>query len=204
MIILLDEGHGGMKEGVYQTKGKKLYEFTEHEEIVYEGDINRMYGQRIYELLARFCDVVRVAHEYKDTPLADRVAIANAINKVQPCIYLSIHNNAASANLKGKGSKAVGTEVWTSIGQTASDAIAENVINGIKEIMPKRVMRTDKSDGDQDKESRFYVLKETDCPAVLIEIGFFDNWDEVLRLYDPNFREAICRGIANGIYKSIK
>ncbi len=204
MIVLLDEGHGGMKDGVYQTKGKKMYTFTQHEKTVFEGEINRGYGDILYDKLDKFCDVVQVAHEYKDTPLKDRVAIANAVYNVRDCIYLSIHNNAASATLKGRGSAAIGSEVWTSKGQTKSDVIAENVIQGIKEQMPKRHIRTDRSDGDQDKESLFYVLTETKCPAILIEIGFFDNWDEVLKLYDPNFQEKMCEGITNGIYKYMK
>lgn len=204
MIVLLDEGHGGMKDGVYQTKGKKMYEFTEYDETIYEGEINRIYGQRIYELLDKFCDVVRVAHEYKDTPIADRVAIENAINKVQDTAYVSVHFNAASSSLKGKGSKAAGTEVITGKGQTKSDVLAEHVIQGIKEIMPKRVMRVDTRDGDSDKEMELYVCNKTRGPAIVIEIAFFDNWDEVLRIYDPNFQEAMCRGIVNGIYKYLK
>lgn len=204
MIVLLDEGHGGMKGGAYQTKGKKMYTFTKYGQTVYEGELNREYGDIIAEKLDKFCTVVRVAHPYEDTPLADRVAIANAIHKVHSCIYISLHNNAASTGLKGKGSTAIGTEVWTSKGQTEGDVVAESVIQGIKESMPNRHMRTDKSDGDKDKESLFYVLTKTTCPAVLVEIGFYDNWDEVLKLYDPNFQEKMCEGIVNGIYKFLK
>jgi len=204
MIVLIDEGHGGIKDGVYQTKGKKQYHFTDKNESVYEGELNREYGERLHEMVKKYADVIRVAHEYKDTPLADRVAIANAIHKVQPCIYISLHNNAASAGIKGFGSKATGTEVITSAGQTKSDVLAENVIRGIREEMPNRVIRMDKRDGDMDKEMLLYVLEKTTCPAILVEVGFFDNWDEVLRIYDPKFIDRVCKGIATGIYKFIK
>ena len=38
--------------------------------------------------------------------------------------------------------------------------------------------RKDLSDGDLDKEENFYVLKQTHCPAILVENLFFDNRKE--------------------------
>lgn len=39
-------------------------------------------------------------------------------------------------------------------------------------------MRTDFSDGDLDKERRFYVLTKTIMPAILTESFFMDNREE--------------------------
>ncbi len=39
-------------------------------------------------------------------------------------------------------------------------------------------MRTDYSDGDLDKERRFYVLTRTKMPAILTENFFMDNFEE--------------------------
>lgn len=36
-------------------------------------------------------------------------------------------------------------------------------------------MRTDYCDGDPDKESKFYILVHSECPAVLTENFFYTN-----------------------------
>ena len=40
-------------------------------------------------------------------------------------------------------------------------------------------IRKDMTDGDPDKESGFYILKHTKCPAVLTENLFQDNKEDV-------------------------
>ena len=50
--------------------------------------------------------------------------------------------------------------------------------NEFKNEFPNRRLRTDFSDGDLDKERRFYVLTKTKMPAILTESFFMDNLDE--------------------------
>ena len=49
------------------------------------------------------------------------------------------------------------------------------------------------------RRSRFYVLKEAPCPAVLVECGFLSNTAEESRLLRVEYREKVARGIASGI-----
>jgi len=100
-------------------------------------------------------------------------------------LYVSIHSNA------GGGS---GFEVWTSPGQTLSDRYAEIWGQELKKSFPEFPFRVDKTDGDLDKESKFWVLVHTAMPAVLGELLFFDNpkdW-EVQRTLDYTVRISIC------------
>jgi N-acetylmuramoyl-L-alanine amidase len=64
-------------------------------------------------------------------------------------------------------------------------------------------MRTDYSDGDADKESRFYVLRKTSMPAVLVEYGFFTNEKEAIKMMDPIYQEKLARLTVKGIKKWI-
>jgi N-acetylmuramoyl-L-alanine amidase len=49
------------------------------------------------------------------------------------------------------------------------------------------------------KFARFYVIRNSTLPAILVEGGFVTNERERERMKSGDFREAIARGIAEGI-----
>ncbi len=49
------------------------------------------------------------------------------------------------------------------------------------------------------KFARYYVIRNSKLPAILVEGGFVSNERERERMKSGNFREAIARGIAEGI-----
>ncbi|MDP3851584.1 MAG: N-acetylmuramoyl-L-alanine amidase [Luteolibacter sp.] len=51
------------------------------------------------------------------------------------------------------------------------------------------------------KFARYYVIRNSTIPAVLVEGGFVSNERERERMKSGNFREAIARGIAEGIQR---
>jgi N-acetylmuramoyl-L-alanine amidase len=55
---------------------------------------------------------------------------------------------------------------------TGADKLAECMYWSAKKNLPGKKIRTDFSDKDSDYESNLYVLKHTNCPAVLTE-NFF-------------------------------
>jgi len=167
MIVLLDNGHGGLINGEYQTPGKR--KDWGNGNIIYEGEFNRAIVNGIIErLTAMKIPYVNIAPEYWDVRLETRVKRANKYNG-QQCFYLSIHSNAGGGN---------GSEFFTSPGNTLSDNIATIFGEEYKIEFPARKLRTDFSDGDLDKERRFYVLTRTMMPAVLTENFFMDNREE--------------------------
>ena len=119
-----------------------------------------------------------LVHEpVRDTPLKERVALANRLpaEKKKNCIYLSVHSDAMPDGAHGKGS---GFSVYTSVGHTPSDAIAEIFCATYIRRLPEFKFRRNLADGDSDHEENFYVLKNTTCPAILVENLFFDNRKE--------------------------
>ena len=140
-----------------------------------------------------------VSHEYLDISLDYRVALANwYYRNFRKGIYISNHANAS-----GSGA-ARGFEVYTSPGVTASDKIAQFHWNNVKDLLGSRIsMRSDTSDGDHDKEARFFVLTRTVMPAILVEHLFFDNFDDATLLMDDEiverFAEAQVRTVINAI-----
>jgi N-acetylmuramoyl-L-alanine amidase len=167
MIVLLDNGHGGLINGEYQTPGKRKDWGNGH--IIYEGEFNRAIVNGIIEkLTALKITYVNIAPEYWDVRLETRVKRANEYPPSK-CFYLSIHSNAGGG---------AGSEIFTSPGNTKSDAIATIFGNEYQGEFPNRRLRTDFSDGDLDKERRFYVLTKTNMPAILTESFFMDNREE--------------------------
>ena len=51
------------------------------------------------------------------------------------------------------------------------------------------------------KFARFYVIRNTTCPSILVEGGFVSNAAERGRMKSAWFRQALAEGIANGIVR---
>jgi len=193
-IIAIDMGHGGWLNGKYQIrkKGAKQFHFPNGESF-YEGVHNRVIGKNLFselsELNLPFVDLnFHYARRHSwlksvehDHSLSHRVKVINELTKeykrkgIELILY-SIHFNA------GKGT---GLEVFTSPGETSSDGIATLYAKSSKEVMPNLRFRADYSDGDPDKEAKFYILVNTHCPAILTENGFFDNYKEFKWMTSP-------------------
>ena len=168
MIVLLDNGHGGLINGIYQTPGKRSPIWNDGSQL-FEGEFNRAIVNGIIEDLTTLrIPYVNIAAEYRDVTLETRVNRANKYGS-QNCFYLSVHSNAGGGH---------GSEVYTSTGSTKSDKIATIFGEEFKREFPNRRLRTDFSDGDLDKEKNFYVLKNTKMPAILTENFFMDNEEE--------------------------
>ncbi|QFZ54982.1 N-acetylmuramoyl-L-alanine amidase [Oceanihabitans sp. IOP_32] len=168
MIVLLDNGHGGIINSDYQTKGKRSPIWNDGSQL-FEGEFNRAIVNGIVERLTKLkIPYVNIAPEYRDVRLETRINRANKYAS-DSSFFLSIHSNAGG----GRGS-----EIFTSPGNTKSDKIATVFGNAYKNEFPNRVLRTDFTDGDLDKERRFYVLTRTQMPAILTENFFMDNEEE--------------------------
>lgn len=187
MKILLENGHGGVINGVYQTAGKRSPIWEDGRQL-FEGEFNR----KIVEGLEELCIKHGIDHhvlvpELQDVPLSERVRRANKLHKKEDCLLVSIHANAGGGT---------GFEVFTSVGKTKSDGYAQIMIEALKKL-PLR-LRKDTRDGDEDKEAHFYILKNTSCPAMLIECAFMDTYEPDCRLMMEEhsiFVEAIFKGI---------
>jgi N-acetylmuramoyl-L-alanine amidase len=182
MRIVVDPGHGGHDPGAVNLEAG-----------VQEKSLNLQISLALREqLLDGGHSVVLTRDGDRALELSDRVALAN---RIRPDAFISIHCNAAINR------QARGMEVWTSPGDTASDALATEIGLALAAGVTDSPLRRDDTDGDLDKEGRLYVLTMTRCPAVLVECGFISNDDEARRLQDPARVQAIAEAIARGISK---
>ena len=191
---IIDPGHGGMIDDIYQTFPKKMYKHS-LTEIFYEGVVNRIFRDKlIYQCNNRGIHVIDLCPTEIDVPLDERADIANIYYRQYPdAVGISLHSNA------GKGT---GFEIYTSPGQTRSDPFATLLAKEVQARMPEIVPRHDYSDGDPDKESHFYILVHTKAPWILPECLFFDNYKDYRKLIDPAFQDQYVDTLVNFILKA--
>ena len=189
-LYIFDPGHGGLVDGKYQTAGKRSPKFSDGR-VLFEGVNNRDNVQRIMKaFIENGLECVDVVDSEYDVSLIERVKKANKLSKERKCIYISIHSDANGDGIKWD--QASGMSVYTSKGQTKSDIFASIVIDSLQENFLSTIKwRTDKTDGDEDKEENFYVLKNTDCPAILCELGFHTNEAETRRMMTLDYKNKI-------------
>ena len=179
-IVLLDNGHGK------ETAGKRSPVWSDGSQL-FEWEFNRDIVRRIVEKLQADGIPYRVlVPEENDVSLTERARRANEYAKEfnGKAYVLSIHANAGGGT---------GWEVYTSPGQTASDAIATVFFEEAgREFVPDGWrMRSDYSDGDPDKEANFAILTKTTCPAVLTENFFMDTEKDCRFIMSEDGRERI-------------
>jgi N-acetylmuramoyl-L-alanine amidase len=180
MRILIDPGHGGTDPGAVNDRVK-----------LRESNVALMYALILRPHLADAGHQVSLSREADQfLSLPARVACAH---DCRAHLFLSLHCNAAV------NQAASGIELWTSVGQTASDDVATSLFGEIKGTFPDRKMRTDWDDGDPDKEANFYVLRHTRMPAVLLELEFLSNDAAAIWLRDYATVNLYCAAIARGV-----
>ena len=195
MKILIDAGHGIDTPGKRSPDGSFL-------EYLWNRQVADLVVAR---LRSSGMDADLVVTETNDIPLRTR---AMRVNRecdrlgASNVILVSIHANAAG---NGKSwMNATGWECHTSPGKTRSDDLAEAFYDSFSRAFPGKKMRRDFSDGDSDKESSFYILTKTRCPAVLLENFFYDNRSECAWLLLEGTKVRIADAIVAGLKKFLK
>ena len=194
MKIFIDNGHGLMTAGKRSPDGQFREPFY-----------NREIARRVVsDLRDRGLDAELLVPEDDDISLVERVRRVNTacfLLGKQNVILVSIHVNAA-----GNGSKwlnATGWSVYTCMGQTESDRLAEILCEAAIKNFPGRRIRTDFSDGDSDWEEGFYLLRKSLCVAVLTENFFMDSRSDLEYLQSRAGKQAVVDTHVEGIVEYI-
>ena len=159
----------------------------------YEQDITYDIGRRLYALLSTSDEFeVRLSRPTEQTVLGTnnsssltaRVREANAWGAD---VFLSLHTNA-SLNPSATGSEAL---IYSRSSSTAL-GLAEDILTELNLVTGLRNRGVIERPG-------LYVLRRTNMPAVLVEMGFITNpTDAELMAYSP---DLFARGIYRGIMK---
>lgn len=195
MKILLDNGHG------FDTPGKRSPD-GHFREYAYNRYLAFLIRERL-TTLGLDCQII--VPEREDIPLKERCRRVNVVCRQlgnNQVILISIHVNAA-----GNGRKWLDARGWscfTTRGKTKADALATCLYDAAKNHLLGMRLRTDNTDGDPDIEKDFYIIRHTNCPAVLTENLFMNNRKDVAFLESAEGSNAIVNLHVEGIITYIR
>ena len=192
MIVLIDNGHGENTPGKCSPDGRlREYKYCrETAEAVCKALVERGYQAR------------RIVKEDTDVPLSERCKRVNAVCDAMGAknvLLVSIHNNA-SGNGGWKGASGWSGWVYTK-GSERSRLLAQYLYKAAG----KRGLQGNRSvPAEKYWTANFFILKHTDCAAVLTENLFQDNKEDVDYLLSDAGRKAIVDVHVEGIVNYIK
>lgn len=168
-VVVLDAGHGGLINGVYQTKGKRSPVWDDGSQY-FEGVGNReIYKKLRAKLTANCIEVYNPNESDIDMPLRTRTSKINDYiknNSDKKFVGISIHSNGFSKE------SAHGWSVYTyTKASEDSKKLSSLLAKEMKVQFPDRRLRGEKTAG-------FWMVKHTNCPFVLTENFFMTNKDE--------------------------
>ncbi len=176
--IIIDPGHGGPDSGAVGINGLK------------ETDVVLEISKYVSKYLSEkgvYVELTR--YREKDVSLTERVLIANRSNANA---FISIHANAT----RGFRRDISGIETYYYTGYRGKN-LASNIQKEILKV----------SGGSPDRgvrQSRFFVIKNTNMPAALVEVGFVTGRLDARLLEQSIHRKRIAFAIAKGILSYLK
>lgn len=172
--IVIDAGHGGKDQG---AAGRK----------VQEKEITLKIAQRAGKYIrrrTRGVDVILTRERDEFIPLSER---ANFANFCEADLFISIHANSARGYAEGTE-----TFVWSKRHNPWSLKLAR--------LIQKEYAERAKRKNRGVKKANFAVLRNTNMPAVLTEVGFISNAQEEKYMKSRRGR----RKLAYCIYQAVK
>ena len=191
--IFLDPGHGGRDSGAYYYN-------------VAEKDLNMQVYRKLRKKLEELGYKVLTSRD-SDIDVDFVTERSRMVNKTNSDIFISIHFNATGSAY----SRASGIQTYS----YSDDPDYPSKINPYWHNHPDRMSESKRlaaaihssllaETGAKDAgllERSFAVLRETAKPAVLLELGYMDNFAENQQIRDSHYQDKLVAGIVKGIQK---
>jgi N-acetylmuramoyl-L-alanine amidase len=175
--VIVDPGHGGDDPGTIGIGGLR------------EKDLVLPISLDVAEILKKQgIEVIMTRDTDNFISLEGRTDMANNINAD---LFVSIHANAI--NLSRPDVNGLETYYYKSAnGRRLAELVHYSILNGVN------------IDDRNIRQARFYVLRHSAMPAVLVEVGFLTGEIDASRLKDANHRRQMAEAIARGVIEYIK
>jgi N-acetylmuramoyl-L-alanine amidase len=147
-----------------------------------EKDVVTPISQEVAQRLeAAGIDAVLTRNNDWEVDLQPRVDVAERVNAT---VFVSIHANAIDMSRPDVNG------IETYYYETGS---------GLARSIHNSVLRATGGPDRGVKQARFYVLRKSSMPAVLVEVGFVTGAEDAPKLANPAYRSLLAEAIARGI-----
>ena len=171
IVVALDPGHGGRDPGAVGIGG------LQEKQVIFP------ISQQVAAILRQQgVEVVMTRNSDIELDLDPRVQIAE---RADADLFVSIHANAI--NLSRPDVNGLETYYYSNAGARFARTVHDIVLRSMG-MRDRRV-----------RQARFYVIRRTSMPAILIEVGFVTGAEDIHNLRDPEWRSQMANAIARGI-----
>ena len=186
--IVLDAGHGGKDGGASSREGLIERDLVFNITKMIEENL-RLQGFNVIMTRNDECDLAsEYATNRKREDLSRRVEIMNTIENA---IAVSIHANAIN-NARWHGAQA-----FYDPKSLENKELATHIMNAIQANIEGLTR-------EQRPISNIYILRNSQIPTTLVEVGFLSNPDEARLLTDKNYQRLMAYSIFEGILSYIE
>ncbi|MBE9004967.1 N-acetylmuramoyl-L-alanine amidase [Fortiea sp. LEGE XX443] len=175
LLVVIDPGHGGKDSGA-PGLGRLL-----------EKDVVLPIGKRVAAILEQN-GVQAVLTRDADffVELQGRVDIAERVNAT---LFVSIH-----ANSVGNRPDVNGLEVYYyDSGYALAEVVRKTILQDIGTLKDRGT-----------RKARFYVLRKSSMPSILVETGYMSGREDNPRLGSPEYQNRMADAIASGVLKYLR
>ncbi|MEI1377036.1 N-acetylmuramoyl-L-alanine amidase [Nostoc sp. UHCC 0926] len=176
VVVIIDPGHGGKDSGALGIGGAR------------EKDVILPIGKRLAEILQQNgVQVIMTRDSDYFVTLPGRVLLAERANAD---VFVSIHANSAGASRPDVN----GLEVYYyDSGLGLARIVRSSILQSIGTIKDRGVRR-----------ARFYVLRKSSMPSILVETGYMTGREDMARLRTSAYQNKMAEAIARGVLQYLK
>ncbi|WP_017654976.1 N-acetylmuramoyl-L-alanine amidase [Fortiea contorta] len=175
LLVVIDPGHGGKDSGAPGIGG------------LLEKDVVLPIGRRIASVLQQN-GVQAVLTRDADffVELQGRVDIAQRVNAT---LFVSVHANSVDGKPDVNGLEVY----YYDNGRGLADEVRQTILSEISTIKDRGT-----------RKARFYVLRKSAMPSILVETGYMTGREDNPRLGNPDYQNRMADAIARGILKYLQ
>ncbi|MCL1882814.1 MAG: N-acetylmuramoyl-L-alanine amidase family protein [Defluviitaleaceae bacterium] len=187
-IVVIDPGHGGSCSGAMHNG-------------VIEKHISLAISQKVMQLLDADPSITAFTTRRDDTfvSLVNRTEFANNLGAD---LFISIHANAAEIRRGVINPYVHGIETWYTISELEQAANHRTDSRQLASTIQRHLIQNTGASDRGIKNEEFVVLRETNMPSVLLELGFLTNAAEAARLADSAHQWLLANAIYQGIVET--
>ncbi|MEH2280551.1 MAG: N-acetylmuramoyl-L-alanine amidase [Nostoc sp.] len=175
LLVVIDPGHGGKDSGAPGLGG------------LLEKDVILPIGKRVGAILEQN-GVQAVLTRDADffVELQGRVEIAKRVNAT---LFVSIHANSVDNRPDVNGLEVY----YYDSGYALAEVVRKTILQNIGTIKDRGT-----------RKARFYVLRKSSMPSILVETGYMTGYEDNPRLGTPEYQNRMAEAIARGILKYLQ